>query len=133
MDDDLTIIFRCPPELESVMPRPIPAVQGIPEWFKTMPQRAFSVIAQNEQLTVKKCPPFIDAMTYGFLIPLVADLRVEDGAFAWDFNLPGAAIASYSPSPIDFHDSAQVAGTPFFAEDRFIIKFNCFWTIESPP
>jgi hypothetical protein len=26
-----------------------------------------------------------------------------------------------------------VAGTPFFDEDRFIIKFNNFWTIELPP
>ncbi len=94
---------------------------------------ACSAVQQSEQMTVKKCPPFIDAMTYGFLIPLVTDLRVEDGAFAWDFNLPGGAIASYSRSPIDFHDSAQVEGTPFFKEDRFIIKFNCFWTIESPP
>jgi len=25
-------------------------------------------------MTVKKCPPFIDAMTFGFLIPLVTDL-----------------------------------------------------------
>jgi hypothetical protein len=24
------------------------------------------------------------------------------------------------------------AGTPFFDEDRFIIKFNNFWTIETP-
>src|SRR6266508_3607393 len=94
---------------------------------------ACSAVQQSEQMTVKKCPPFIDAMTYGFLIPRVTDLRVEDGAFAWDFNLPGGAIASYSRSPIDFHDSAQVEGTPFFKEDRFIIKFNCFWTIESPP
>src|SRR3954471_2982247 len=129
MDDDLTITFRCPPELESVLPRPIPAVQGIPEWFKTMPQRAFSVIAQNEQLTVKKCPPFIDAMTYGFLIPLVADLRVENGKLSWDREVPGGAFSNYSRSPIDFHDANQVAGTPLHDDDRFIIKFNNYWTI----
>jgi hypothetical protein len=28
---------------------------------------------------VKKCPPFIDAMTYGFLIPLAIDLEVLSG------------------------------------------------------
>jgi len=42
-------------------------------------------------------------------------------------------VAALLDSPLDFHDSAQVEGTPFFKEDRFIIKFNCFWTIESPP
>jgi hypothetical protein len=83
MDDDSrkTITFRCPPELEAILPRPLPAVLGLPEWFKTMPQRAFSTALQTEQMTVKKCPPFIDAMTYGFLMPLIADLRAENGTF----------------------------------------------------
>jgi hypothetical protein len=52
---------------------------------------------------------------------------------AWDREVPGGAFASYPRSPIDFHDSNQVAGTPLFDDDRFIIKFNNFWTIELPP
>ena len=128
-----TIIFRCPPELESILPRPVPAILGLPEWFKSMPASAFSAVLQTSQMTVKKCPPFIDAMTYGFLIPLVTDVRVENGTFSWDFDLPGGAITSYSRSPLDFHDNSQVAGTPLFDDDRFVIKFNNFWTIESPP
>jgi hypothetical protein len=128
-----TLTFRCPPELEPILPKPSPAILGLPDWFKTMPAAAFSALQQNEQPTVKKCPPFIDAMTFGFLLPLVCDLRVEDGTFSWDFSPPPGAITSYTRSPIDFHDNAQVAGTPYFAVDRFIIKFNNFWTIESPP
>ena len=130
---DLNVVFRCPPELEGVLPRPSLALLGLPDWFKAMPASAFSSVMQTEQLTVKKCPPFIDAMTHGFLIPLVTDLRIEDGAFSWDFEMPGGAITSYSRSPLDFHDSAQVAGTPLFKDDTFVIKFNNFWTIESPP
>ena len=130
--DGMTVTFRCPPELEPVLPRPVPAVLGLPDWFKEMPQKAFSALLQEEQLTVKKCPPFIDAMTYGFLIPLVADLRVERGAISWDRDVPGGAFSNYSRSPIDFHDSNQVAGTPLYDDDRFIIKFNNFWTIELP-
>ena len=128
-----TITFRCPPELEAILPRPIPAVMGIPDWFKTMPAKAFSDIVQAEQMTVKKCPPFIDAMTFGFLIPLVADLHVENETFTWQLDFPGGAITSYPRSPLDFHDSNQVVGTPLFDEDRFIVKFNNFWTIETPP
>jgi hypothetical protein len=129
----LSVTFRCPPELEPILPRPTPALLGLPDWFKAMSGSAFSSVLQAEQLTVKKCPPFIDAMTYGFLIPLVTDVKVEDDAFAWDFELPGGPIASYSRSPLDFHDGAQVAGTPFFKDDTVVIKFNNFWTIESPP
>src|SRR5260221_7627354 len=132
-NDQMTVTFRCPPELEPILPRPIPAVIGMPEWFKALPQKAFSAVLGDNGFTVKKCPPFIDAMTYGFLIPLAADLTIENGEFSWNFGVAGAVTTDYSHSPIDFHDPSQVAGTPFFDEDRFIIKFNNFWSIETPP
>jgi hypothetical protein len=128
----MTLTFRCPAELENVLPRPIPAVLGLPDWFKTLPQRAFNATMGEETETVKKCPPFIDAMTYGFLIPLAADLEVRDGDFTWNFEVPKGFVSEYSHSPIGFHDPSQVSGTPFSDEDRFIIKFNNFWTIEAP-
>lgn len=131
--ESLSVIFRCAAELKDVLPRPIPAVQGLPDWFKAMPQRAFSDVLQMEQMTVKKCPPFIDAMTYGFLIPLVTDLHVESGLFTWDLDIPRGVPANSTYSPLDFHDNNQVKGSPFFEDDRFIVKFNCFWTIELPP
>ena len=107
---------------------------GLPDWYKAMPQKAFNSNHGQETQTVKKCPPFIDAMTYGFLIPLPIDLRVRDGEFALGLRTPrGVSSATYSHSPIGFHDPSQVAGTPFFDDDRFIIKFNNFWTIEAPP
>src|SRR5712691_3902496 len=130
--DDLTVTFTCPPELAPILPRPIPAVLGLPDWFKDLPPKAFSAALHEEQFTVKKCPPFIDAMTYGFLIPLVADLRIENGVFTWDREIPAGAASNYPRAPIDFHDSSQVAGTPLFDEDRFIIKFNNFCAIALP-
>lgn len=128
----MTLRFRCPSELEAILPRPIPAMLGLPDWFKAMPQKAFNPTMGAEGHTVKKCPPFIDAMTYGFLIPLPVDLEVRDGEFSWQFGVPKGFVSEYSHSPIGFHDASQVAGTPFFDDDRFIIKFNNFWTIEAP-
>lgn len=127
-----TLIFRCPPELEGVLPRPIPAVRGLPDWFKAMPVNAFNPTLGGETQTVKKCPPFIDAMTYGYLIPLMADLEVRDGEFSWNFA-SNNFVSEFSHSPIGFHDPSQVVGSPFVDDDRFIIKFNSFWTIEAPP
>jgi hypothetical protein len=129
----MTLTFRCPPGLENVLPRPIPAVQGLPEWFKAMPQKAFNETLGFVDQTVKRCPPFIDAMTYGFLIPLPVDLEVRDGEFNWDFETPKGGVSEYTHSPIDFHDPGQAIGAPFHDEDRFIIKFNNFWTIQAPP
>lgn len=129
----MTVTFRCLPELEAVLPRPVPAVQGLPDWFKRQPQTAFNETDQKQVMTVKKCPPFIDAMTYGFLIPLVADLKVANGEFSWARDIPATSVTNFSCSPIDFHDGAQVVGTPFFQDDRYIIKFNNYWAIETPP
>lgn len=128
-----TLTFRCPPELEALLPRPIPAVLGLPDWFKALPQKAFNPTMGEETHTVKKCPPFIDAMTYGFLIPLATDLEVRDGEFSWNFEVPKGFVSEYSHSPIGFHDPSQIAGTPFFDADRFVIKFSNFWTIQAPP
>ncbi len=131
--NDMTVTFRCLPELEPILPRPIAAVQGLPGWFKSLPQKAFSQTDYKEVMTIKKCPPFIDAMVYGFLMPLVADLKVENGEFSWDHDVPAGSVSNFTQSPIDFHDGAQVAGTPFFEDDRFVVKFNNFWTIQTPP
>jgi hypothetical protein len=129
----MTVTFACPPELEAVLPKPSPAVLGLPEWFKAMPQRAFNASLGEDSQTVKRCPPFIDAMIYGFLIPLAADLKVENGEFSWDWPMPGTPTTAYTHSPIDFHDPSQVTGSPLFKEDRYLIKFNNFWTIKTPP
>src|SRR5215472_19000800 len=132
--NQLTVKFSCPPEMKQILPRPIPAVRGLPDWFKALPQHSFSSVSNKDMMTVKKCPPFIDAMTFGFLMPLAADLKVENGEFSWVSNIPVAGnLRNLTRSPIDYHDSVQVKGTPFFDTDRFIVKFNNFWTIELPP
>ncbi len=129
----MTLTFRCPPGMEAIIPQPIPAVLGLPDWFKALPPKVFNATMGEETQTVKKCPPFIDAMTFGFLIPLAVDLKVQDGEFTWDFEPPEGLAREYPNSPVGFHDQSQVTGTPFFEDDRFIIKFNNFWTIEAPP
>jgi hypothetical protein len=127
----MTLTFRRPREMEG-LPPPTPARLGLPDWLKEMPQQAFSALAGAEDDTVKRCPPFVDAMTCGFLIPLACDLRVEDGEFSWDSDLPAVAGVGLPRSPIGFHDPCQVEGSPLFDPDRFLIKFYNFWTIEAP-
>ncbi|NPV21716.1 MULTISPECIES: hypothetical protein [Bradyrhizobium] len=130
--DSLTLKFRCPKELEGRIPQPVPAPMGVPEWVKSMPATAFSALNQAEEQTVKRCPPFIDAMTTGFLIPLICDLKVEDGGISWDNELPPGGAIDFPRSPISFHDVSQVTGSPLFEADRFLLKFHNLWTIEAP-
>lgn len=129
----MKITFRCLPELEGILPRPIPAKRGLPDWLKDMATHEESADAEIRVKTVKQCPPFLDAMQAGVLIPLPCDLMVRDESLEWNWDdLP--AFPKHSPrSPLSFHVAAQVAGTPYHAEDRLIIKFQNLWTIETEP
>jgi hypothetical protein len=128
----MNLTFRCPKELEGFLPPPMPAREGVPAWLKAAPRQAFSALVSGEDDTVKRCPPFIDSMTCGFLIPLICDLKVEKGEFIWDNDLPTGGTVDFPRSPIGLHDASQVAGTPMFEPDRFLIKFHNLWTIEAP-
>src|SRR5215813_10448813 len=128
-NDHLTLEFLCPKELEGLLPQPVPATMGLPDWLKAMPSTAFSALNQDDEQTVKRCPPFVDAMTCGFLIPLICDLRVEDGEITWDNELPPGGAIDFPRSPVSFHDQAQLTGSPLFEADRFVVKFHNLWTI----
>lgn len=130
--DGQVLVFKCPKALEGLAPPPIPAGQGLPHWLRAMPAQAFSAVVGAEDDTVKRCPPFVDAMTHGFLIRLMCDVTVEGGEFRWNLDLPPGPEAGFPRSPISFHDEGQVVGTPLFRDDRLLVKFNNPWTIAAP-
>ena len=130
----MRITFRCPPELIEVLPRPVAARDGLPEWLRAMPGEALVAELGGEVRTLKHCPPFIDAMRTGFLMPLAADVRVEAGAFSWDWDLPADrarphhALAAQLPPR-----RAGDLGSPLHDPERVFLKFNNFWTIALEP
>jgi hypothetical protein len=128
----LTLSFKCDPAIIDRVPAPVPAREGLPEWVRSMPAEAFNAVLAGPEDTVKRCPPFLDAMTQGFLLPLLCDVEVQDGVLTWDFDIP-AAEGDFARSPLSFHDPSQVIGTPFHDPDRFLLKFHNVWNIQAPP
>ncbi len=65
-------------------------------------------------------------------MPLPCDIAVANGKLSWDWDLPPLAVRGASAiSALAFTCPAQVTGTPFHRrEERTIVKFNSFWTIE---
>jgi hypothetical protein len=129
----MLIEFGCDPALFDRLPRPGPAIEALPDWLRAMPRTAASAMRAEPVRTVKQCPPFVDAMGHGFVIPLPCDVVVRDGTLSWDWELPDLAAAHHPRAPLSFHAPAQVAGTPFHADDRVIVKFNSFWTVTLEP
>src|SRR5919199_3382460 len=129
----MRVTFRCDPALLDLLPRPVPARQALPDWLRSMPMRTFSGLHGQEIRTVKQCPPFVDAMAHGFVIPLPCDVRVGDGVLAWDWDLPPLTVEGHTRSPLSFHVPAQVAGTPFFDEAVVLVKFKASGRWSSSP
>jgi hypothetical protein len=130
----MPITFRCDPALYDLLPRPLPARDALPDWLRRMAPRVPSPLHQRSVRTVKACPPFVDAMAHGFLIPLPCDVQVEEGGrFSWDWTLPPTALAHQPRSPLSFHVPEQLQGSPLAGPGRSALKFNSFWTIELDP
>jgi hypothetical protein len=126
----MRMTFRCDPALTEHLPKPFPARGALPDWLRAMPAKASSEIHGREIRTVKQCPPFVDAMTYGVMIPLPCDVTVERGTFAWAWDIPEPATPGHPRAPLSFHVAAQFAGAPFARGEQAALKFNSFWTIE---
>jgi len=81
----------------------------------------------NNGLTVKRCMPFLDAMTTGWILPLATMVRLEikDGGqgveAGWEFDRV----------MVSNHGAHQVAGNP--KEPRPPCKFHNYWSIRTPP
>jgi hypothetical protein len=129
----MKVTFRCDPALEPILPKPFPAKLGLPDWLKQMPMTAFSEFHGRDIRTVKQCPPFVDAMTAGFLVPLPCDVHCERGKFDWDWDLPATSVPEQTRAPLNFHVAAQLEGSPLAQGERPAVKFNSFWTIELEP
>jgi len=127
------VVFRCDPALHGSLPRPHAAAAALPEWLRTMPRTAPSVLHPEPVRTVKQCPPFVDAMAHGFIIPLPCDVSVRGGTLSWDWEMPPLAASHHPRAPISFHAAAQMEGSPFRDGDQVIVKFNSFWTVALEP
>lgn len=73
-----------------VIEKPFPASNNIPNWYKNMP----AYVNDKKEVdsfgdptaTIKKCMPFLDAMTAGYHIPLPCDVWVSNNDGQIDFK-----------------------------------------------
>ena len=122
------IQFLCRPEDHGIIAEPLPAKNVVPAWFRHLPGIDRSqVSATNDGLTVKRCMPFLDALSAGWIIPLAVPVRLEitEGGrtvqAGWDFDL----------EMVSNHSAFQLAGSPH--EPHPPMKFHNYWTICTPP
>jgi hypothetical protein len=121
-----TIEFLCRPEDHGVIAEPVPARAALPTWLRALPGvDPAQVSATSNGITVKRCLPFLDALSVGWIIPLAATVRLEilDGGRTVD------AGWEFDREMVSNHGTFQVAGNPF--EPRPPMKFHNHWTIRT--
>jgi hypothetical protein len=113
-------------EFPNNSPAPYPAKGAVPEWLKRMPMGVPHQQQNGTEIpTVKQCPPFIEAMACGYIIPLPADVTLSRDAQGGGLTFAAGRGAIETQHPL------QYAGTPF--EGQLIVKFMSPWTIRTSP
>ena len=124
------IEFLCYEEDYGIIPEPYPARKLMPEWFKALPPK---INRENkiENSTIKRCAPFLDAMTVGWIIPLVADVEFIT-------NGDGSGVEykwSFSRAMVENHSVSQISDgkVPHPQTPKPPMKFINWWAIKVPP
>jgi hypothetical protein len=123
------ITFYIDESLMGVFPEPVKSGKCIPEYYKKLNVESSS---NPQSGTAKRCVPFMEAITAGYIIPLWSDLFVvaKNGEIELTFpdNLP-------LDTSLGHHGYQQLEGHPasHLAYGKDLMKFVNPWIIETPP
>jgi hypothetical protein len=106
-------------------PKPTTAARILPQWLKDMPgEFANPDLGGQAMSTLKRCAPFVDAMTCGYVLPLACEVS---------FFMRDAAN-------LDFAQTVQVVETQPLGQYRdapfgnlLLVKFRNPWIVMTPP
>lgn len=103
----------------SSIAHPYPAKRAIPDWLSKQ-------VAEFEDggKTIKKCQPFLDGVTNGYVIPMPDDAVVRMTS-KYDFEIAGPGGVFLSAHGYGQYDAA-------WFKDRIVVKFNNPWIIKTP-
>lgn len=114
---------------------PRPATKFVPDWYKKIPgfmnddkKLKFPLGYSVPNITIKKCIPFLDAITIGYMICLNEDILVEildDGSSSlrWKTN----------DNLVSYHSPEQYPGLDIPDEYQYhVFKWSNDWTTITP-
>ena len=132
------VIFKAQTKAGQIQfPKPLPASQFLPEWYKKTPVFTFGEkqpgLAQDgigvSNFSIKGCVPFQDAMTSGYIFTLPCDVQVllkDDGYFYLKWM-------STDYAPADTHSPQQAGLLPKSSDSNpFPFKWFTDWTMKTP-
>ena len=109
-------------------PHPQPSAKFLPNYFKNLPQQ---IGGDPQDGTVKRCVPFLDALTEGFIIPLWAECRVVATNDKINLQFPKNLKMNESLST---HSYDQIKNHPMSKKPygTIALKWVNPWAIQTP-
>ena len=101
----MKVVFSCDKHLLGAIPSPVPAIKMAPDYFRNVKPQ---IDNHPKNGTIKRCVPFLDALSSGFIIPLWCDVYVfaRGGKISIDFppKFPqGETLGAHSEMQIPKH------------------------------
>lgn len=124
-NDKSIIQFRCLEEDWDVIPKPFPSRKYMPDWFKSLPPKLGKGF---EQSTIKRCSPFLDTLTAGWILPLASEIYIKTNddcsSFEWKCNYEKPIIETHNASQLNNEKHPEFPKPP--------LKFMNYWSIKVP-
>ena len=119
------IEFLCSKDDLGVIAEPYPAIQHMPDWYKHLPAK-IDKKDKLENSTIRRCAPFLDAMSLGWIIPLAADVE-----FISNEDASGVSYKShFNKTMNENHNLEQIKGHP--QSPKPPMKFMNYWALKVP-
>lgn len=128
---DQQVEFLCEQEDWEVIPVPYPARKLMPDWYKHLPAKIGKMDKLNNS-TIRRCAPFLDAMSVGWIIPLAADVEIITNAdasgvdYKWSFHK--SMVENHSAEQLNAPNAPKHPTSP-----KPPLKFMNYWYIKMPP
>lgn len=127
-----TLKTYAPNELiKQVIEPPVVASSTLPKWYKDIPRTSGSenIIVSNggNNLTVKACVPYLEAMSSGYMVKLWCDVQVTKGAEGPILNWT-SDLAPITFRPTDSHTGLQQLEN----YSKYSYAWNMPWGVKPP-
>jgi hypothetical protein len=113
---------------------PVPAIRFLPEWYKNIEpyigQKRLSIPSAHgmPNVTIKRCVPFLDAMTAGYMVYLTDDIFVEK-----TIDGPQNINWRHTEPMLSHHSLEQFKGIAIPENyNQYVWKWNNDWSINVP-
>lgn len=135
----MDIVFYTADKFEEKNYPVLPASHYVPEWYKNITpgvdgeKLTFKDGVSNA--TIRKCVPFLEAMTAGYIVQLAQDVFISREELIDPSTGYQSSIPYYSwglGGQVAFHDARQAPGHPGNKSNYPIPKFTSNWSIMTP-